>query len=151
MVKTWFSSFLRAIAAALLLAAVAAGCATGPAGAPSSAQVEALLLQAGFKTVPARSEQQLTYLPQLPAGQVTVLTQFNRQWYVYPDLPQKRVYVGTLKQYEAYLALRQQANLPMPDPYAASLQQDAAMTAASKRYADVPGNWWPEFGDLGWQ
>ena len=104
---------------ALLLAAVAAGCATGPAGAPSSAQVEALLLQAGFKTVPARSEQQLTYLPQLPAGQVTVLTQFNRQWYVYPDLPQKRVYVGTLKQYEAYLALRQQANLPMPDPYAA--------------------------------
>ena len=103
---------------ALLLAAVAAGCATGPAGAPSSAQVEALLLQAGFKTVPARSEQQLTYLPQLPAGQVTVLTQFNRQWYVYPDLPQKRVYVGTLKQYEAYLALRQQANLPLPDPYA---------------------------------
>jgi hypothetical protein len=151
MVTTMFSSFFRAVMVALLLAAVAAGCATGPAGGPSSAQVEALLLQAGFKTVPARSEQQLAYLPQLPAGQVTVLTQMNRSWYVYPDLPQKRVYVGTLKEYEAYLALRQKANLPLPDPYASSLRQDAAMTADSKRYADVPGNWWPEFGDLGWQ
>jgi hypothetical protein len=134
----------------LLLAGVLAGCATRPTG-PTQAEIEALLRQAGFKTVPARSEQQLTYLPQLPAGEVTVLSQFNRQWYVYPDLPNKQVYVGTLKQYEAYLALRQQANLPPPDPYASSLAQDAAMTAASKRYADVPGYWWPEFGDLGWQ
>ncbi len=134
----------------LLLAGVLAGCATGPTG-PTQAEIEALLRQAGFKTVPARTEQQLAYLPQLPAGQVTVLSQFNRQRYVYPDLPNKQVYVGTLKQYEAYLALRQQANLPPPDPYASSLAQDAAMTAASKRYADVPGYWWPEFGDLDWQ
>jgi len=134
----------------LLFAGLLAACATGPTG-PTQAETEALLRQAGFKTVPARTEWQLSYLPQLPAGQVTVLSEMNRQWYVYPDLPNKQVYVGTIKQYEAYLALRQQANYPPPDPFAPMLQRDAAMTAASKRYADVPGTWWPEFGDLGWQ
>lgn len=134
----------------LLFAGLLAGCATAPAG-PTPAQDQALLRQAGFKTVPARTEWQLSYLPQLPAGQVTVLSEMTRQWYVYPDLPNKQVYVGTIKQYEAYLALRQQANYPPPDPFAPMREQDAAMTAASKRYADVPGYWWPEFGDLGWQ
>ena len=123
----------------------------GCASTPPVAQDESLLVAAGFKTVVASTDRQLQRLPTLPPGQVTVITQTGKNWWVYPDLAKNRVYVGTQKQYQAYMQLRAQNNLPAPDPQASYFKQDAGMTAATARYASVP-YWeeWPDFVGLGW-
>jgi hypothetical protein len=119
------------------------------ASAPPTAQNQSLLSASGFKIVVASTDRQK--LPTLPAGQVTVVTQTGKNWFVYPDLANNRVYVGTEKEYRAYLKLRAQNNLPDVDPQASYFKQDAAMTATTARYADVlPWEEWPEFGGLGW-
>jgi hypothetical protein len=138
------------IAAVLAMPALIAGCAS----TPSTVKVESLLTAAGFKTVVASTDRQLKQIPTLPAGQVTVISNTGKNWFVYPDLARDRVYVGTQKEYRTYLGLRAQNNLPDVDPQASYYRQDAAMTAATARYASVPQwEWdaWPEFGDLGWQ
>ena len=128
-----------------------AGCGSAPPAAPTP-QVESLLTAAGFKVVVPTTEKQIQLLPTLTAGQVTVVNQTGKIWYVYPDRVNNRAYVGTEKEYRAYLALRAQNNLPDVDPQASYFKQDQAMTATTARYAEVP-NWgeWPEFAGLGWQ
>ena len=127
-----------------------AGSSTASSGSP---QVESLLTTAGFKTVAASTDRQLAQIPTLPAGQVTVISQTGRNWFVYPDLARNRVYVGTEKEYRTYLKLRAQNNLPDVDPQAQYYKQDAAMNAATARDASIPQwEWdaWPEFKALGW-
>ena len=118
-----------------------------------STQVESLLTAAGFKTVVASTDRQLTQIPALPTGQVTVISQTGKNWFVYPDLARNRIYVGTEKEYRTYLKLRAQNNLPDVDPQAQYYKQDAAMNAATARDASIPQwEWdaWPEFKALGW-
>jgi hypothetical protein len=135
------------LAIAFGVVAMSSGCAT----APPVAQDERLLLAAGFKTVVASTDQQLKQLPTLPAGQVSVVTQTGKNWFVYPDLIRNRVYVGTQKQYQAYLQLRAQNNLPAADPLASYFRQDQAMSGATARNASVPGmEMWAGFDSLGW-
>ena len=126
------------------------GCAGAPSTGPSAEQVEPLLVAAGFKTVVASSDKQLQHLPTLPAGQVTVITDTGKDWFVYPDHAKNRVYVGTEAEYRAYLKLRAQNNLPDKDPQASYYKQDTAMTATSKRYAGISFDGWPEFAVLTW-
>jgi hypothetical protein len=140
------ASFVAAVA----LLALVAGCAGTPAAGPGSAQVEGLLTAAGFKPVVASSDRQLQQLPTLPAGQVTVVTQTGKDWFLYPDLAKNRVYVGTQVEYRTYLKLRTQNNLPDVDPQASYYKQDVAMTATSARYAGIPWDGWPEFATLTW-
>ena len=101
----------------LTFSAIILGCAGAPSSPPpSTPQNDSLLVAAGFKTVVASTDKQLQMLPTLPAGQVTVVTQTGKNYFVYPDLAKNRIYVGTEKQYQAYMALRAQNNLPAPDP-----------------------------------
>lgn len=136
------------MSAAILL--LLASCMSTNAPPAASPQVEALLVQAGFKTVVASTDKALEQLPTLPPGQVTAVTQTGKNWFVYPDLPKNRVYVGTQKEYTAYLKLREKNNLPDVDPEASYYKQDAAMTAKSARYAGVPFDGWPDFAVLSW-
>ncbi|MEO8675661.1 MAG: hypothetical protein ABI569_08780 [Casimicrobiaceae bacterium] len=145
-VREDFSRFVMVLA----LPALVWSCAGAPSAGPSAAQVEPLLVTAGFKTVVARTDRQLQQLPTLPAGQVTVITHTGKEWFVYPDLARNRVYVGTEAEYRAYLKLRAQNNLPDKDPQASYYKQDTAMTATSKRYAGIPWDGWPEFAVLTW-
>jgi len=123
-------------------------CAGTSAGAQP--QVESLLLAAGFKTVVASTDRQLQQLPTLPAGQVTVISQTGKNYFVYPDLANNRIYVGTAKEYQAYLNLRAGNNMPTANPEASYMQQDAAMRKADARDASVPWDLWPDFKGLGW-
>lgn len=141
---------IAAFVAALALSALVAGCAGTPAAAPAAAPVEGLLTAAGFKTVVASSDRQLQQLPTLPPGQVTVVTQTGKNWFLYPDLARNRVYVGTEAEYRTYLKLRTRNNLPDVDPQASYFRQDTAMTANSARYAGIPWDGWPEFENLTW-
>ena len=95
------------IFAVVALLALVASCANAP---PSSQQTEGLLSAAGFKTVQASTATQLQHLPTLPQGQVTMVTQTGKNWFVYPDLPRNQIYVGTEKEYQAYLKLRGTGN-----------------------------------------
>ncbi len=140
-------NFAKIVAVLAMLELVAACASTAP-----TVQIQGLLSAAGFKTVVASTDRQLQQLPTLPAGQVTVVTQTGKNWFVYPDLAKNRVYVGTQKEYQAYLKLRAQNGLPDVDPQASYFRQDAAMTAATARYAPVlPWEGWPAFEKLDWQ
>jgi hypothetical protein len=135
--------------ALLTLSALVLGCTSTPSSAPPP-QAESLLVAAGFKTVVASTDKQLQLLPTLPVGQVTVVTQTGKNFFVYPDSANNRIYVGTEKEYQAYMKLRAQNNLPTADPQASYFQQDAAMRKADARDASVPWELWPSFSGLGW-
>ena len=140
-------SMYFAVTCAIVFALVT-GCGSPlPAASP---RAESLLLAAGFKTVVASTDAQLKQIPTLPPGQVTVITQTGKNWFVYPDLPRNQVYAGTEKEYQAYLKLRTQNNLPDVDPMASYYRQDAQMRTADKQYASVPWNGWPQLDVLSW-
>jgi hypothetical protein len=150
-------NFLSGLARILLMAAVLAlsSCATTP---QAPAVSEDLLAQAGFKTVVASTPAQQQHLQTLPQGAVSQMQQTGRHYFVYPDVPNKRLYVATPKEYQAYLALRTRNGLPNPHgPNVTTadmqnyLKQDAAMTAADAQAATIPSYAiWPDFGGLGW-
>jgi hypothetical protein len=139
-----------------ILLALAAACATAPAPPPPPS--ESLLTAAGFKAVAAATTLQQQHLRALPPGALTAVQQTGKHYYVYPDVTNNRLYVGTLKEYDAYLALRTKNGLPNPTPSNMSaedmrsyLKQDAAMMKADAQDATIPWwAYWPEFGGLGW-
>ncbi|MEO8486367.1 MAG: hypothetical protein ABI585_08515 [Betaproteobacteria bacterium] len=150
----FLSSFARIPLAAAFLMLVS-GCATTPPSPPVS---EALLVQAGFKTVVASTTLQQQHLQALQRGTVSQMQQTGKHYYVYPDVPNQRLYVGTPKEYGAYLTLRTRHGLPNPQALNVTtsdmqhyLKQDAAMAKADAQDATIP-QWafWPEFGGLGW-
>lgn len=143
--------------AAVLVLVLATGCAGTPAPA-SSAPSESLLSAAGFKTLAATTAEQRQHLQWLHPGQVTAVQLTGKHYYVYPDVAKNQLYVGTPKEYEAYLALRTKSGLPAPAPAASEAsdmqrygKQDAAMAKANAQAATIP-SWaiWGEFGNLGW-
>lgn len=133
------------LCAVALIAAVAA-CADAP---PSAPQTESLLTAAGFKTVKASTATQLQHLPTLPQGQVTMVTQTGKNWFVYPDLPKNQIYVGTEKEYQAYLKLSGPAG-PSGGTSAQIQKQDTAMTKYDNATAGVTWESWPSFTGLQW-
>lgn len=138
-------NFMKLFAVIALLALVAS-CADAPA---SPQQTESLLSAAGFKTVQASTATQLQHLPTLPQGQVTMVTQTGKNWFVYPDLPRNQIYVGTEKEYQAYLKLRGPGN--SSDSMQAQIQkQDTAMTKYDKATSGVIWESWPSFTGLQW-
>jgi hypothetical protein len=129
--------------------ALVAGCAG--TGAPPAPPNEALLSAAGFKTVIANTASQMQQIPKLPAGQVTVMSNTGKNYYVYPDVAGNRIFVGTEKEYQAYLRLRAQNNLPATDPNESSYaKQDAALRKADARDNSVYWELFPDFNSLGW-
>jgi hypothetical protein len=147
------SSFMKV--AFVVFVVVLASCATT---SKAPAVREDLLTQAGFKTVVATTPLQQQHLQTLPQGTLTQMQQTGKHYYVYPDVAGKRLYVGTPKEYDAYVALRTRDGLPSPSASNATtadirdyLKQDAAMTKADAQDATIP-SWaiWPDFSGLGW-
>lgn len=144
--------------AAILLLPLAAGCG-GPASSPVSLPSESLLTAAGFKTIAATTPEQKRHLEWLHPDQVTAVQLTGQHYYVYPDVAKSQLFVGTPKEYQAYLALRTRNGLPNPPPQdwgAAKLDrtleaQDQKMANINTQDASIP-SWaiWPPFGGLGW-
>jgi len=117
----------------------------------ASPQVESMLSAAGFKTVTATTPQQLDHLSRLTPGQVSVVSQTGKDFFVYPDKDKSRIYVGTEKEYQAYQKLRAQSNLPTFSVESVSQKQDKQMSLADQQDASVTWGFWPGFSGLGWQ
>jgi len=144
--------------AALLLLPIATGCG-GPSSSPASLPNESLLSAAGFKTIAADTPERKRHLEVLSPDQVTAVQLTGQHYFVFPDVAKSQLFVGTPKEYQAYLALRTQNGLPNPPPqdldtakqarYMAT--QDQKMAKIDAHDASIP-SWaiWPPFGNLGW-
>ena len=149
--------FLKhAVILALLPFATSCG---GPTSSPASLPDESLLSDAGFKTIAADTAERKRHLQGLPQNQVTAVQQTGQHFYVYPDVTRNQLYVGTPKEYGAYLALRTRNGLPDPTPqdletarlHQTMEKQEDRMAKINTQDASIP-SWavWPVFGGLGW-
>jgi len=105
---------LRAVSAVVVLA-LTAGCAT------SMQEKESALIAAGFKAVVPSTPEQVAKLKSLPEGKVTMVQKKGITYYVFPDVPNNRAFVGTPIEYQAYQQQRQAQQLADEQLMAASM------------------------------
>ena len=132
---------------ALLLCALAVGCASTPP-VPNESQLTA----AGFKVLVAKTPRQIEHLQSLTPGTVTAMERNGTPFYVYPDAAKSQIYVGTPREYQAYLKLNPGAasTSQQAGDMSSYLKQDTAMRKDDKRDLNDPYYFWPSFVELGW-
>lgn len=132
-----------AIVVAAATFALMLGCATPSSGPPPS---ESALAAAGFKILTAKTVQQQEHLQTLPAGTITRWQRNGVHYFLYPDVAQKQLYVGTGKEYQAYLKANPgSAPAPLPQEagdMASYNRQDAAMQLYTTRDLNDPYFFW---------
>lgn len=142
---------LFATLGALVVTALCFGCATPPPPPPDEVQLTA----AGFKVVVAKTALQREHLQSLPPGKVTELQRTGTHYFVYPDAARNQIYVGTPKEYQAYLRLRPAGANTLATQSAADMasyvRQDDAMQKNTNRDLADPYYFWDSFGGLGWR
>lgn len=104
---------------AIVLLALVTGCAT------TSTSTTDLLSAAGFKLVPADTPKKEELLKSLPTGQLSLITYKGKSFYVQPDVPNNRAYVGTPAEYQTYQQLRLAKQLSNDNLMAAQMNQNA--------------------------
>ena len=148
--------YLLGILSALAAAAVAVGCASAP---PSPPPVdESLLSAAGFKVIVATTVQQQEHLQTLAPGKFRAVERNSVPYYLYPDAAKNRIYVGTEKEYQAYLRLhpgnnenlQNELNAQQAADRASYAKQDKGIQNATQRDLSDPYFFWPSFGGLLW-
>lgn len=142
-------SLTMRLGATLALATLIAACAT-----PGPAPVDQSQLQAaGFKVIPAKTPQQFEHLQSLPPGKLTEWQRTGKHFFLYPDVAKRQLYVGTPKEYQAYLRLVPGAGPTLEQQQASDMasyaKQDAAMQMYTTRDLNDPYYFWGIDG-LGW-
>ena len=107
----------------------------------STQSTENSLVAAGFKVITPSTSAQSSKLKALPTNKVTLVKRSGKTYYVFPDVPNNRAYVGGPKQYQVYQQNRQ----------AAKIADDYAMAAEMNEEAAEEMNWgaWGGWG-AGW-
>jgi hypothetical protein len=111
------------LAGAIVLLALAAGCAT----TSSTTQTTDMLTAAGFKLMTANTPKKQEVLNTLPKGQLSVVTWKGKTFYVQPAAASNQAYVGTPKEYQSYQQLRLAKQMSNDNLMAAQMNQDAMM------------------------
>ncbi len=89
------------ILGALLLLALATGCAT------NDVSKQNLLTRAGFRVFVATKPKQLALYKTLPPNKITAVTSHGRTYFLYVDpKSENRIFAGTKKEYAEYVRLR---------------------------------------------
>ena len=123
------STAVRLIAA-FALAAIAFGCATpGEPPPPDTSQ----LVAAGFRVIPAKTQQQVEHLQALPPAKLTEWQRTGKHYFVYPDVAKKQLYVGTPKEYEAYVRLVPGARTSLSRQSAADMSAAPSSSSPASR------------------
>jgi hypothetical protein len=97
--NTLLKQRIISLAAGALLSLLAA-CAT-----TASPRAESALLSAGFTAKVATTAKQRQELQTLPEGRISSVTRNEKTFYISPDAPNNRLYVGNKAQYETYKRL----------------------------------------------
>ena|SRR5436190_19947765 len=105
---------------AILLLALAAGCATTTTTSHTD-----MLTAAGFRLMAADTPKKQELLATLPKGQLSVVTWKGKTFYVQPADAANQAYVGTPKEYQAYQQLRVAKQISNDNLMAAQMNQDA--------------------------
>lgn len=140
-----------AVAAALTLSAFVAGNAVAAKPAPRIDESE--LLASGFKVLVAATAIQQEWIKNLPPGQIRPMQRTGKKFFIYPDAPNRQIYVGGPKEYDAYLQLHPASKLAtreaMKSGSAYRAKQTVEMQKATERDLSDPylGLSW---NDLGW-
>src|SRR5215472_9144702 len=116
---------IKALLIACVLVVLGFGCST-------TTQTENMLTAAGFKMVPADSQDKVAHLNTLPAGKITTVKRSGTLYYVYPDAKNQMLYVGQQEQYQEYQKLRRQ-----------KLMEDEQLNAADANNEAPWGVWGP--------
>ena len=121
----------RVISASALL-----GLALGCASSTPTANQQNMLMAAGFTVITPKDAAQQQKLQSLPPGQLAVINKGGQTYYVFPDAPNNRAFVGGPDQYQALVNYRQSQHLA------------AEQLATSAAYADPSLGWdtwngWP--------
>jgi hypothetical protein len=95
---------LKALLIAGAIVVLALGCST-------TSEKENMLTAAGFKMVPADTQQKLAHLNSLPPGKITPVNRDGTLYYTYPDAKNNMLYVGQQEQYQEYQKLRLQKEM----------------------------------------
>jgi hypothetical protein len=111
---------------AVALLAVAAGCMT-------TRQTEDLLVEAGFKKMPATTPEQQAHLKSMPTHKLSTVKRDGKQFYLYPDTKHQVLYVGQNPQYQEFQKLCQQ--------YQAAIQQTDEVIMNAESVRSTWGDW----------
>ena len=126
--------------------AIAAGCATT---APPRLN-ENDLLAAGFKVLVATTTLQQERVRELPPGEIRPMQRTGKKYFVYPDAPRNRIYVGGPQEYEAFRRAHPEYQPVVQESGMASYvrQSDAMRDATARDLSDpfLGASWY----DLGW-
>jgi hypothetical protein len=95
-------SMLLNVLAALSLTMLFSG-ATGAATAAKTPIDKTALSDAGFKVLTATTKVQEDWVRGLPAGKIRPMQRTGKKYFIYPDAPGKRIYVGGPREYDAYV------------------------------------------------
>jgi hypothetical protein len=90
-------------AGAMMLVFLAAGCATTTTHPNTAA-----LSQAGFRTITPSTQAQEAKLSSLPTDRFTEVARNGNTYYIYPDAPNNRAFVGGVAQYETFQSMQGQ-------------------------------------------
>jgi hypothetical protein len=93
---------LTNIAAATVALALITACETTGSSQGGVSQKEALLAQAGFKTITVTTPEQKQAVNGLAQGRVSAVKYNGKLYYVFPTGTKDRIYVGKQKQFTAY-------------------------------------------------
>jgi hypothetical protein len=114
------------------------------------------LLGLGFKVLVATTSVQEDWIKSMKPGQIRAMQRTGKKFFVYPDAPNKQIYVGGPKEYDAYKQLHPDSRLAgqvearQASEYRA--KQDTAMQQATARDLSNPYYWTftaPTWADLG--
>jgi len=117
------------LSAFLGLLLLAAGCA-------STKHTETYLTAAGFKLVPATTPAQEQKLKALPPGKITSIQRAGKTYYVFPDVPHNRIYLGTSNEYQEYRQILADSKIAAQDRMGAEMNADTM----------DPENGWNDWG-----
>jgi hypothetical protein len=138
-VKGRLKLLLPALLAGLVVLLTETGC-------QSSQHKEALLTQAGFRSLKPTSAKQTALIGSLPRGHLTSLVRNGKTVFLYPDAKQHLLLAGTEKEYQAYQKLRLKNELSMDTEATTSLNSDATSVWSNWGGLEIP-YWGPEFND----
>ncbi len=81
------------------------------AGAAAPTMDTSELLSSGFKVLVAKTQVQKDWVKNLPKGQIRPMQRTGKKYFIYPDAPGNRIYIGGPKEYEAYHQLHPETQL----------------------------------------
>ena len=105
------------------LLALALGCASST----PTANEQNMLNAAGFTVITPKDAAQQQKLQSLPPGQLAVINKGGQTYYVFPDAPSNRAFVGGPDQYQALVNYRQSQHLAAEQLATSTAYQDPSL------------------------